>query len=208
MKLGDRIKYFRKKKKLTQDELSNKCGISRNALSNYELNKRTPPINVIMKIAEALGIPPTQLLTEKIDLVAQEIIKNALNKGYTLDAISKNADIPLQLLTAMFEGKPDYSIRAFVNLYRFFDIDENKINELIDAAYNLPENQITPSSHNDLMIPINKLIDFLKADNYPVDKLNKQTTSYIYEKITDLLEFEFYKLEKNNFNIPNDKKEE
>ncbi|MGG5460029.1 helix-turn-helix domain-containing protein [Clostridium sp. B9] len=206
MKIGDRIKYFRKKKKLTQDELSNKCGISRNALSNYELNKRTPPINVIMKMANVLGIPSTQLLTEKIDLVSQEIIENALNKGYTLETLSKNADIPLQQLNAMFEAKPDYTILDFVKLYTFFDIDKNKIDELIDDAYNFSEKQPTTSSQNDLMEPINKLIDFLKSDNYPVDKLNNQTLSYIYEKITDLLEFEFYKLEKNNFNITDKKR--
>lgn len=73
------------------------------------------------------------------------------------------------------------------------------------GAFNPPENQTEIPPLNNLMEPINKLIDFLKSINYPVDKLNNKAISYIYEKITDLLEFEFYKLEKNNFNIMNKK---
>lgn len=85
--------------------------------------------------------------------------------------------------------------------------DKDFITQLYYAdAFNSSQSNIETPPLNDLMEPINKLIDFLKSDNYPVDKLNNQTLSYIYEKITDLLEFEFYKLEKNNFNIT-DKKE-
>ena len=49
------------------------------------------------------------------------------------------------------------------------------------------------------------LIPFLDTNDYPIEKLNDEILEYLYEKIIDLLEFEFYKLEQNNFEIPNKK---
>lgn len=63
MNIGYEIKQIRLKEGLSQIEFSKKIGISRNALINYEQNKRTPPIKVIKKISEVFGINLSYLIT-------------------------------------------------------------------------------------------------------------------------------------------------
>lgn len=61
MKLKDKLKYYRKKAHMTQSELANKSGISLRAISNYENGLRTPPLEILIKIAKALNIQATDL---------------------------------------------------------------------------------------------------------------------------------------------------
>lgn len=56
MNIGANIKFIRTKENLTQKEFSDKIGISRNALINYENNKRVPPIDVVQKISNTFKI--------------------------------------------------------------------------------------------------------------------------------------------------------
>lgn len=256
MSISENIKFYRNKRKQTQQQLADKIGKSINSVKKYESGYTTPPIEVINKIASALDVSINKLIGEKKKTITQEIIENVINEGYTLEKLSEDADIPLNELKYMFENKTGYSILSFKKLYKFLNISDEKMAEnlMLDSyinctynndgsnpesnmlkkmffnepltleetlngvceedkdfitqlyysgAFNSSQSNIETPPLNDLMEPINKLIDFLKSDKYPVDKLNNKTLGYIYEKITDLLEFEFYKLEKNNFNIPN-----
>lgn len=63
MNTGERIKSARKIAGLTQAELSKKAGIAINSLRNYELGKRSPNIEILEKIATALDIDESVLLT-------------------------------------------------------------------------------------------------------------------------------------------------
>ncbi|WP_200957449.1 MULTISPECIES: helix-turn-helix domain-containing protein [unclassified Paenibacillus] len=62
MKYGDRIALLREKRGLTQEELSNKIGISRAALSHYETNRREPDYETINKIANFFNVTVDYLL--------------------------------------------------------------------------------------------------------------------------------------------------
>ena len=62
MILGEKIKFYRNKLNLSQEELGNKCNLSRNAIYNYENNKRTPTIAILLKIAENLDMSVSDLL--------------------------------------------------------------------------------------------------------------------------------------------------
>lgn len=52
---GTHIAKLRKEKHLTQTELANSIGISRSALSLYEIEKREPDIDTLNKLAEVLN---------------------------------------------------------------------------------------------------------------------------------------------------------
>ena len=54
--LINNIKYFRSLKNLTQENLSEISGISKDYLSEIERGKKTPSIKRLIKIAEALDI--------------------------------------------------------------------------------------------------------------------------------------------------------
>lgn len=65
MQIGDRIKEFRKNKKITQDELARTVGVSKNAIWNYENNKRKIDHELLLKIASALEIRVSDLLSSE-----------------------------------------------------------------------------------------------------------------------------------------------
>lgn len=62
MTLGEKIKFYRNTLTLSQDQLAKKCNLSRNAIYNYEKNKRTPTIPILITISKALNISLTDLL--------------------------------------------------------------------------------------------------------------------------------------------------
>lgn len=62
--IGDNIKAIRKEKKITQEELAKKCGLSKNGLWNYENNKREPGIETLNDIASALDTTIEKLLED------------------------------------------------------------------------------------------------------------------------------------------------
>ncbi|KRF35884.1 helix-turn-helix domain-containing protein [Paenibacillus sp. Soil787] len=75
-KYGDRIALLRDKHALTQEDLANKLGISRAALSHYETSRREPDYNTINKIASFFRVSIDYLLgrtNEPDSILDQEI---------------------------------------------------------------------------------------------------------------------------------------
>ena len=61
MTIGEKIKYFRAKKKITQDALAELCGIHPVSIRKYETNKMQPQPPQIERIALALDVSFTAL---------------------------------------------------------------------------------------------------------------------------------------------------
>ena len=55
--IGDKLKTLRKGRKLTQDQIADHFGISRGAVSNYEIGRRNPSITELQAFAEFYGVP-------------------------------------------------------------------------------------------------------------------------------------------------------
>ena len=56
--IGSRIQEIRNKKGITQDQLSEKVGISSKYLSSIERGKENPTLNTILKLAQSLEVKP------------------------------------------------------------------------------------------------------------------------------------------------------
>lgn len=54
--IGKNIKKVRESKRMTQQELAEKCGFSNTTLSAYENKKKTPNLSTIANIAKNLGV--------------------------------------------------------------------------------------------------------------------------------------------------------
>ena len=61
MNYGDFIKKYRKEKKMTQQELAQKSGLSMMSIRRYEKNERIPSLEHLKKIALSLGISVFEL---------------------------------------------------------------------------------------------------------------------------------------------------
>lgn len=75
--LGENIKKYRKEKNMTQAQLARKIDSTDSAITRYETNTREPSIDILNKIAAALGVTIGKLLeegtynlteTDKVDL--------------------------------------------------------------------------------------------------------------------------------------------
>lgn len=54
--IGAKIKILRKERRLTQQELADKLDIKRATISNYEIDRRTPHLTELRRIAEFFGV--------------------------------------------------------------------------------------------------------------------------------------------------------
>lgn len=65
MTIGEKIRYFRMRRKLTQQELGEKIGLqgtsAGNRIAQYESGYRSPKSDRLEAIAEALGVSPDDL---------------------------------------------------------------------------------------------------------------------------------------------------
>ena len=64
-KVGEIIQELRKDRYLRQEDLANAIGITRGALSNYELGSREPSIDILWKLADYFEISIDELVGRK-----------------------------------------------------------------------------------------------------------------------------------------------
>ncbi|MGX4591241.1 helix-turn-helix domain-containing protein [Clostridioides difficile] len=70
--IGKNIKKYRLLKGWTQKKLANESGLSKNAIYNYENEKRIPNINNLSKISEALGVNYKTIIKSDYDDLKNE----------------------------------------------------------------------------------------------------------------------------------------
>ena len=80
MNTGELIRFYRKRKHLTQAGRGEAAGLSEPAIRNYELGNRTPDRGQLEKISKALGVTPDSLVRYEI-----ESAKDALGVLFQLE---------------------------------------------------------------------------------------------------------------------------
>lgn len=60
--LGDEIRKAREKSELTQEELSFAAKIDRTYISQLENNKKSPTVDVLFRLCDALGVAASELI--------------------------------------------------------------------------------------------------------------------------------------------------
>jgi transcriptional regulator with XRE-family HTH domain len=60
--LGPNLRAARKRLEITQEEVSNRSGVSASEVSRIEAGKRDPRVSTLIRLAAAVEVPPDQLL--------------------------------------------------------------------------------------------------------------------------------------------------
>lgn len=83
MELNGRIKKYMNERHFTQKELAKRAGITEASMSKYLNGERTPRIDVIVNLANALQISTDELLGNDIDVESMTFfkIKTVLARG-------------------------------------------------------------------------------------------------------------------------------
>lgn len=66
LSFGDKLKKIRTDRKLSQEELGELLGTTKQVISRYETNQRTPKITVVKEYAEKLNVPLEYLINNEI----------------------------------------------------------------------------------------------------------------------------------------------
>lgn len=83
---GFRLRYYRTRLGLTQQELADKSGISRKQISDFEKEIQTRPRpQTLFKLAEALGVSFVDLQGVKQDLTNEELLNQNRTEEVTID---------------------------------------------------------------------------------------------------------------------------
>lgn len=110
MNIGNRIKEYRKKAKMSQKELAQKIGKGYSTVQKYELNLTQPPIDVLNKIAEVLNIGTSMLLDDddepkKVYSAADLFSGVGFNPDSSLPVIKEEKDSDLKTVIIEQNGK-------------------------------------------------------------------------------------------------------
>lgn len=76
MKLGNKITKLRKRDKLSQEALADKVGVTRQTISNWELNVTTPDTNQIKKLSKIFNTSIDELLDNDIRDIIEKKLSN------------------------------------------------------------------------------------------------------------------------------------
>jgi transcriptional regulator with XRE-family HTH domain len=85
MNIADRIQYLRKQKGLSQEELDDKIGVSRQAVSKWESEQSTPDLDKIIVMSDLFEVTTDYILKgiEPVSTTSKKTIK-ALYLGFVL----------------------------------------------------------------------------------------------------------------------------
>lgn len=196
MNFGDRLLKLRKERNISQETLANIVGVTRQTVSNWEMNITVPNIVDLKKIANALEINCNELLDEcNIKNKKNEIEKNNINNNDRV-AIKILKIIGIIFITG---------IGITLTLLIIFGLKYNKTNvygiDSIRCNYN--ENNYTYSiSYNKKNQIINVEITGQESektmDEKWVDELNRYSTSKEIVEPSALILYISKKYKENN----------
>lgn len=175
MNFGDRLLKLRKERNISQETLANIVGVTRQTVSNWEMNITVPNIVDLKKIANALEINCNELLDEcNIKNKKNEIEKNNINNN---DRVAIKI---LKIIGIIFIA----GIGITLTLLIIFGLKYNKTNvygiDSIRCNYN--ENNYTYSisynkKHQIINVEITGQESEKTMDEKWVDELNRYATS-------------------------------
>jgi DNA-binding XRE family transcriptional regulator len=64
MSIAEKVRYFRRSNAMLQEELAEAAGLSQATISLFETGANEPSIRSARKLARALGVEPTEFLSQ------------------------------------------------------------------------------------------------------------------------------------------------
>lgn len=172
MEIGENIKKYRKQKGLSQSELADLANISRVAIGNYERGNRTPNIEIVKKIANALDVPLT-FFTDEYDF---DIYKSLVTEAY-----SREFDDNDNIIKAVAQEMSDRELMlnlAYADLKPMLSAEINIIKYILKKIDDAELKNITLNSNE-----MSQLFDFiLISSNVKIRELIKHREKRIQEK--------------------------
>ena len=112
MVLGEKITELRKRSGLSQEQFGDRIGVSRQAVSKWEMSQTTPDLNKIMAVAEFFGVSTDFLLKDELDM-------SDLTSGVTPD-ISGKQTVSIEEVQAYLTSTRTTTRGIIISIILFF----------------------------------------------------------------------------------------
>ena len=89
MDLGSKILELRKKQQLSQEKLGEKVGVTRQTISNWELNETLPDTKQLIALSQALLISIDELVGNNTQNLLEQKVENVEEKITTNNNLTK-----------------------------------------------------------------------------------------------------------------------
>ena len=174
--IGNNIKKFRiNKKNWTQKDLAEASGITRESIGNYERGDRTPPSDILAKIATSLNVKVQELLYTDEELKKEtEFIKNLYVK---IPNLSKEEN--------------DHWNENFKNLIK------DKSKEEIDKLYSEKFEKFTQRIIENAVDGLISIVKYASLEDYLSLLSDDKEVLDVLDELSTFLEYLFYKRKQN-----------
>ena len=115
MEIGNKIVDLRKKNNLTQEQLAEKVGVSRQTISKWELGESTPDIKQAKNLSEIFEIDINELIGNFNNIILDKVISNE-NDTRKLSKIFKIVTIILGIILII-----ELTILTLIGVYNLTD---------------------------------------------------------------------------------------
>lgn len=197
--IADNVKKLRIEKNLTQKELGKRCELAESTIRQYELGKRNPKLETILKIANGLGVEPEELtkdvpvpgmcfkplsLQTRLENVCSHKSENDYEKEYGMKELTLEESKLLEDIKQLnINGK--MKVLEYVDmLLQIKEFCNNKIDELESEANQFDKlvNELESGEHKDLnpehrQVALNEAKELAKMQRDKADVLKRVKNS-------------------------------
>lgn len=110
--ISSNIKKLRKQKKITLQALADRTGLTKGYLSKIERSEKAPPYSTLSKLAGALGVETTSILSEKLDPPVNAML--CISKGKDRKIINETKQFAGYDYEVLAENKPGKNMEPFI----------------------------------------------------------------------------------------------
>lgn len=147
MDIGEKIKYLRTEKGITQKELASKLGTSQQNLAQYENGKRKPKLETIQKIANALNVDPLVLIGQ-ISETLSDNLKTEPNIEKAYFDIFKYIYGKIDIIKEENTNRYNYILGSEPNSIKISELTFDNIVECIDYFIELYVKTVTENDES------------------------------------------------------------
>ena len=106
--IGDRIRYIRTQKGMSQEELAEFADVSPVYISNVERGEKSVSLKVVIAVANALNVTADTLLIDSITALSEK--RNGQEFGVLCDCSKEENDILLRCMSALKAILREYTL--------------------------------------------------------------------------------------------------
>ena len=137
MKFGDNLKVLRKKRKVSQEELAEKVGVSRQSVSKWETGEAYPEMNNILELCKIFKCNIGELVNDNmIDLdsldeeVKMSVVKFKKNKQKQMKGISNMISVIAKISAIVLKVLVGFIVVAMILVgigFKYIDAEDGKL---------------------------------------------------------------------------------